>query len=159
MVGGAVCLLLFVFGAYWERTRVEIGQSVTSVPWLPSTASRVFYYRSYSRTAYEFDTDEKGFVSLSKSKGWDLRRIDKTAVEIPRYTWCIDPTVPYSETPADANGSEFLKAAAYFGGFDKSAFARISNGYSFETRIHTGGATQVAYDVTAKRAYVFLIPR
>ena len=156
---GAVCLMACAFGAYRELTRVEIGQSVPSVSWLPNTASRVFYYRSYPRTAYEFDIDEQGFVALAEVKGWKIRRFENGAFEIWNYVWCQNPTPPPNSLPGNASGSQVSAGQANLAVYEAATTKRITNGYSFEKTIHNGGTTRVGYDATAKRAYVFSTPR
>lgn len=139
-------VVLSLRGAYLGLTHVDTGENVSSVNWLPDTASNVSFYKSYSFTAYEFDIPESDFVNWSR---WDLLPIDKP-VSIPRYCF-ID--VPDSAPNGMAQDWQALESAY------ARRFAKITKGLYYKYSQDNGGGVWVAYDRDARRAYYHSAPR
>lgn len=77
----AVTVLACGFGLVRSLLHVETAENVARVHWLPTSASNVSYYKSYSFTAYEFDIPERDFRAWSY---WEVRPIGKP-IEVARY--------------------------------------------------------------------------
>ena len=158
IIAMAVCVAAFLYNIYRDLTQVEYGENETSVSWLPATASHVSYYRSYSRTAYEFDMAEQDFIAFAESKGWQMRRIEQEPFTIRRYRWCRE-SVPPNSLPATATNVQITAMEANLSAYAAITTKRISDGFVYDVRQNNGGGTLVTYDASLKRAYVFTTPR
>lgn len=138
----------FVRCAYMDFTRLEMGENVPSVGWLPDGATNVSYYRSYLNTAYEFDIDEQGFLDWSR---WDVTEIDRP-VRILRYVYFSKPPPTLSNQLTDAEWEEFAKT-------EVKRSVEISDGLYYVYRQSNGGGVMVGYDRTTGRAYYQSAPR
>jgi hypothetical protein len=147
---GAVTATAFfiwlVLGIIHTLTHVESGENVASVSWLPKSATNVSYYKSYSRTAYEFEIAEAEFV---KWRDWELRPIDG-AISIPRY---IRTRVP-DFGPNPTTKEREIRVEAY-----ESRTARVANGLYYTYRQRNGGGVIVAYDRDRGKAFFWSSPR
>ena len=144
-IAAVICGLARVF--YLELTRIEVGENVPSVSWLPKTATNVSYYRSYAFTAYEYEIAEDEFMKRSSRK---LGAIDGT-VSVPRF--CIRSRVPeLGPNPTIQEMQIQAEAVA-------ARTAHISDGWYYSSRFNNGGGVISAYDRRLKRAYFWSAPR
>lgn len=151
---GFLILLLFLavllgWWASFDFSRVEEGENVRSVNWLPGSASNVSFFKSYLYTAYEFDIPEPEFIKWS---GWKLTTITQP-VHVSRYCFFKVNTLP---SPAPNATNEEWEA------FEKTrstAIATITNGLYFEYLHGNGGGVRVAYDRDRGRAFFWSSPR
>ena len=90
-------VIWFALETYSHFTRVEFGENVPSVTWLPSTATNVSYYKSYSFTAYEFEISEADFLKWNRRK---LSPIEKT-VRVTRYCQFKTRVPDFGPNPTD----------------------------------------------------------
>ena len=139
------CVLYF---GYRDVSRVETGENVSRVRWLPKAACNVSYYRSYLNTAYEFDISEPDFVAWSR---WTLTEID-LPVTIVRYTFF---TRPYPTLPDDPTIEEFEVHRQML----SERGATVAKGLFHTECAPDGGGVWVAYDRTKQRAYFRSAPR
>lgn len=150
---GCAVLVMACILLYWcisiNVTRVEVGENVPTVPWLPNSASNVSFYKSYSYTAYEFDIPETAFVNWSR---WGLTPITQP-VQVWRYCLFQVANVPQPDPSAS---DEELKA---FSDLRNSGMATITDGLFYERRQRNGGGVRVAYDRNRGRAFYQSAPR
>ena len=132
--------------ARWSDAHPDTGENESSVDWLPDGATQVSYYRSYSRTAYEFDISEPDFIEWASA--WDIREIE-TPFTIRRHKLFLEDPPDYDPDP---DGPYYA--------FESEAKITITNGYFYRTppRGNCGG-TYVAYDRGRSRAYYQMNPR
>ena len=140
-------IVWFVHVAYRGFTHVEKGENVSSVGWLPRSASNVSFYKSYSFTAYEFDISESEFVKWSR---WQLSPITEP-VSIFRYSYfdIVSPPQPNAE---DDDWEAFERACG-------SRWVNIRNGLYCRHFQLNGGGVCVIYDRNKGRAYYHSLPR
>jgi hypothetical protein len=159
IIGAALCVAAVFFIAYRELTQVEFGEDAPTVSWLPKTASHISYYRSYLRTAYEFDMAEQEFVAFAESRGWRLQRMEHEPFAIRRYSWCQHPVPPPNSLPPGTTDSQISTLESQLAAYQTNTTKRITNGYAYVVRQNNGGEITVGYDASLKRAYVFTTPR
>lgn len=132
----------FMRSAYIGFTRIENGENVATVDWLPDAAANISYYRSYAHTAYEFDITEAAFRSWSR---WAVEELDEP-VRIERYSRfskrLLDP-------PPNATDEELQAHAMAYS--EQSAI--IEDGLYYAYTQNNGGGVWVAYDRKYGRAY------
>jgi hypothetical protein len=134
--------------AYRDLTEIETGENAAKVEWLPSSASNVSYYKSYSFTAYEFDINEAEFVNWS---GWNLSPIT-SPIRIARYCF-FAPIAPKPDAnSSDDDWNKYATASA-------SRSANIADGIYYKHVQTNGGGVSVAYDRQRHRAYFQSSPR
>lgn len=133
---------------YHAFTKVESGENLPSVSWLPKSATNVSYYKSYSFTAYEFEIPEADFV---KWRGWKLKPIDKT-VSVPRYCRMTAKLPLVGPNPTEAELCREAEAYA-------ARSAWVADGLYYEYRQQNGGGTIVAYNRNLQKAFVWTQPR
>lgn len=136
------CTLGFMRGACIHLTRVETGENVESVDWLPTSATNVSFYRSYSFTAYEFDIPESDFVDWAR---WNLKPISKP-VSVVRYCY----------SSADVTEPDASATQAEWDAFEQRYDARratVADGLYYVNEQPDGGGVWVAYDRKQGRAY------
>lgn len=136
VVTAIAMVLAFLRSAYIHFTRVEYGRNVASVAWLPSSATNVSYYKSYSFTSYEFDISEAEFKAWA---WWDTEPIS-TPICVMRYDY------PTAEKQAYVEHSE-------------GSYACVTDGLGYTYRQSNGGGIQVAYDRKLGRAFFHSSPR
>ena len=132
-----------------ELTRVDVGENVPSVSWLPKSASNVSFYKSYSYTAYEFDIPESEFVTWSR---WQLSPITEP-VHVLRHCFFRVRAMPSPEASATY---EEWKA---YEELRSTAGATISEGLYYEHVQSNGGGVHVAFDRKKGRAFFQSAPR
>ncbi len=124
--------------------RIETAQSVETVPWLPSDATDVSYYRSYGWTAYEFSIGEQEFRKWASK--YDLSEIDET-VHMERWSW-----ITFLNESSNLSSEEFQRLqSAHLTSIDSGLIGGIGWG--------NGGRELVAFDRVAGRAYFQSNPR
>ena len=126
-----------MYMAVHSNQHPDIGEGLTSVDWLPSSAKEINYIRSYSFTAYEFTITPEGFLDYAKSKDWPVAKINKKE-GIARYLLFFESL-----------GKKV----------DSDVYATIQDGYSYNFRQKNGGGVSVCYDLKNQRAYVAISPR
>ena len=126
-------LILGIGGVMWSNAHPEIGENVKTVKWLPTEATNISYYQTYSNTAYEFDISESGFKKWAER--WALQPI-KEPRKIERYSYFIENKNP------------------------SLAYATITNGlYYYKYDQSDCGSVHVVYDSGNGRAYFKMNPR
>ena len=144
----AAFVFKFVRSIHLELTRVETGECVSSVPWLPDTASNVSYYRTYMNTAYEFDMEEDDFRDWSR---WELKEISDP-ITVRRYlSFSSPPPAVASNLPAD----ELSRRADQ----PLRRSVRVTDGLCHVFVQDNGGGIWLAYDRRKGRAYYRSAPR
>lgn len=134
-------------GTYSHFTRVEYGENVPSVSWLPKTATNVSYYRSYAFTAYEYEISEDELMKHSPRK---LGAIDGT-VSVPRFSF-HRPLPEFGPNPTEKELQ--ILAEAFHG-----KWADVNDGWYYSSRFNNGGGVISAYDRRQKKAYYWSAPR
>ena len=142
----AIFLWLFL-GIVRALTRVEYGVERASVPWLPQSASKISYYKSYSYTAYEFEIPEDDFVKWS---GQNLSQISGP-VRVPRYCLIKLPMPDVGPNPTLRQEREQLQTLA-------AREAVVLKGLAYTEHFHNGGGTIVAYDRQRGKGFVWHAP-
>jgi hypothetical protein len=127
---------------------VSTANTVPTVAWLPSSATNISYYRSYSFTAYEFDIPETEFRAWSRC---ELAEIDDP-VTITRYTRATSTRPSPSPNPTDDEIKAFVEAEA-------EQSATIDDGLYYERTQANGGGERVAYDRKLGRGFYVYTPR
>jgi len=146
----AIAAAAILYLAYQDLNRVETGENVSHVSWLPASASNVSYYRSYNFLAFEFDISETEF--LNWANGNDVKPV-RESFSIPRYTRAIAPPTVLPESATEDDFQRFLAEKT-------KESATITDGYFYEQeRGRSGGFTRVAWDRTTGRAYFQSNPR
>jgi len=130
----------FILAVQWSNDHPDIGENKMSVSWLPSSATNISYYRSYSFTAYEFDMDERVFLRWASRSG--LKEI-KIPVEIERYAFGQLEEMPTGE----------------YGDKRSKYYATVSSGLYYSDERSSGGGERIAYDRAKKRVYYQSNPR
>jgi len=131
-----------------DLSRIETGEKVPRVSWLPPAATNVSYYRSYLFTAYEFDVSESEF--LKWAQGYDLKPV-REPFSIPRYNFAAKALPPEDASEEDAR--RIWERASV-------RTATVNDGYFYEQeRGRSGGFTRIAWDRTTSRAYFQSNPR
>ena len=141
LVFNPITLLVLSFGiVHRSNTHPETGENVPSVAWLPQTATNISYYKTYSWTAYEFDTDEKTFRSwAAKRKLKEINDIKR----IERYSYW-----------------NFIKMHSTDSwSVESQHVAAIKAGLYDEVRQDNGGGYKVGFDREHQRAYFQANPR
>jgi hypothetical protein len=142
------CGIGFLRAAYVHFTHFEAGEDLSSVDWLPKSASRVSYYKSYGFTAYEFDISESDFKKWSR---WDVNEIGEP-VTVLRYTYFARRLPPLDPNPSQ---SELDRANEHY----MTSYAEVYRGLFHEHRRSNGGGVTLAYDRVRGRAYFQSNPR
>lgn len=161
IAGASLLLAAFLYSVYRGFTDVEQGENVSAVSWLPKTASNVSFYRSYPRTAYEFDMDEPNFLAWAEARNWRVVRIGTGSVSIPRYGFCQEPqpSAEWFQRGKPMTVGEEAELQARIAAYHAMAYQVIANGYHYEIRQRNGGGIQTGYDASRRRAYVYTTPR
>lgn len=121
--------------------KAEYGEDLSSVSWLPESASKISYYRSYNYTAYEFDISEEDFFLWVKENQWDVSEITEP-VTISRYNYYL-----IEESKDDPQ-------------FWEKVFVVVKTGYFYQwERGQSGGGIDLAYDSIINRVYYQYNPR
>jgi hypothetical protein len=144
--------------AYRELTRVERGEHVARVSWLPESARDVSFYRSSSVEAYEFDIPEKEFLRWAEGRGWSAAPIGATPFVLPR-SGRFEGKLPPREPTGDATEGE---TDGYFKAVEADRARRekqIAHGYYYRLEFPNGGGVSAGYDLDEGRAYVFTSSR
>lgn len=129
----AVTASTVLFLAYQDLNRVETGENVSHVSWLPASASNVSYYRSYNFMAFEFGISEAEF--LKWANGCDVTPV-REPFSIPLYTRA---SAPLTVLPESATEDDFQR---FFAENSKQS-ATITHGYFYEQeRGRSGGFTR-----------------
>jgi hypothetical protein len=139
-------LLAMLRSIYIGLTRVETGENVARVDWLPATATNVSYYKSYPFKSYEFDISEEEFREWA---WWDVQPITEP-IRVARYNFFSVPPPgvgPFSEELVEQH-------EAY-----AARFAVVSDGLGYVHRQSNGGGVWVAYDRKRGRAFFHSAPR
>ena len=142
IVGAAIGLIR---GCFVALTHFETAENVDHVSWLPSSASNVSYYRSYTYTAYEFDISEEEF------KKWiwlDVNPITKP-VKVNRYSYMAAQRIALGPNPTQAE----LDA------WEAAGTATVKNGLYHSHRRGNGGGVDVAFDRDRGRVFFQTNPR
>jgi hypothetical protein len=121
---------LFVYSAWQALTYKESAENVTTVDWLPKTASRISYFKSYMFTAFEFDIPEADFLQWCKEEGWPVTKVE------------LRETIDKCFVSRWNNGS-----------------VTIEGGWYYEHRQKNGGGVWVGYQRETGRAYYSSAPR
>lgn len=99
LAGGGLGMLL----VYYAAIAFEAGEDASRVDWLPESAARICWYRSYLNTAVEFDMPEEDFLAWARSENGkknfmlgEIEPIGKTdwfyfQYALPRYTKFLVP--------------------------------------------------------------------
>lgn len=148
-------LVWLFYGAYRSFTDIEHGEHWKTVKWLPSEATDISFYRSYSFTAYEFDISEKGFLQWASR--WEISPIT-TSFTIRRYSSQLDST-RYPQLNNDHTEAEYNQWLQAQSERKAKAEATIDEGYFYAHRQSNGGGVWVAYDKKRGRAYYKSMPR
>lgn len=127
--------VLWILGIGWSNSHPDTGANARRVSWLPSEASNISYYRTYSWTAFEFDIDEKAFKKWAHR--WDIKSI-RNEERIPRYSY-------YKQPYEKRNSKEHL--------------AVVRNGLYASCKQSNGGGCHVVYDREKHKAYFQSNPR
>jgi hypothetical protein len=159
LIGLALGGALLLYGAYRDFTRVETGEDVARVPWLPDAARRVSFYRSYSFTAYEFDIAEQQFLTWAKDQGWEVQRIEREPRSVLRYHLAAGKVGAPADPPADATAQQMTSWQDAMQTYRSAISKTIERGYFYDRRQSNGGGVTVGYDVDTARAYVQTSPR
>jgi hypothetical protein len=140
-------MALWLVPAYWSNKHPEIGEHVDHVNWLPSTASDICYFKTYSNTAYEFNITENDFVNwAAKIKLSEIHE----PYRIERYTRSL---ADRSEMP-DGRGNPSWKD------YGKNGIITINKGLCYSSPPRgNGGGMYYAYDRVSGRAYYQECPR
>ena len=160
LVAGLAGLGALLYEANREMGKVETGENVARVDWLPASARNVSFYRSYSFTACEFDIPEQEFLAWAAGEGCAVQRIPAGGKRtVTRYHW-YDRRLTYpADPPEDASFAELQKWAADVERYRATQYQQIEHGYFYEYRQDDGGGTTVGYDADAGRAYYQSSPR
>jgi hypothetical protein len=134
----------FVWYAIESTKKIESGQGVVTVSWLPTAATDISYYRSYGWTAYEFEISEEGFREWASK--YPLKEIDDT-VYMERWSW-LDFSQESSHLPTEEYQSLRL-----------SHLTSIENGLFGGISWENGGRELAAFDRKLGRAYFQSNPR
>jgi hypothetical protein len=110
----------------------ERGENLSRVEWLPQEATNVSFLRSYSRTAFEFDIDERGYREWVD---YPVQEIEEP-FKIFRYSLSTDNRL----NPRDLRRPNYPRAT-------------IEDGLFYEERRSNGGGVATAYDRSKGRAY------
>jgi len=105
-------------------THVETGENVQSVDWLPASATNISFYKSHSRTAYEFDIPESDFIDWA---WWNLKPITKP-VRVVRYYYFSSPDAPDATV---TEGLHYVIERANGGGVWVAYDRKIGRAYYF----------------------------
>jgi hypothetical protein len=116
----------------------ERGENLPRVDWLPQEATNVSFLRSYGRTAFEFDIDERGYWEWVK---YPVQEIEEP-LRIIRYSLSNDNRLNVGD----------LRRPNY-------PRATIEDGLFYEERRSNGGGVATAYDRSKGRAYFQSNPR
>ena len=142
MKNGTILLLIVGFVVFSGcDNKAEYGEGLSSVSWLPDSATDISYYKSYLYTAYELDMSEEQFLQWAKDKSWEISEIVEP-ISIGRYNRYL-----LSDSKNDP-------------GYWAKVFAEIESGYFYRwERGKSGGGVNVAYDSIKKRVYYQYNPR
>ena len=134
----------FVWYAIKSSKKIESGQGVTTVSWLPDAATDISYYRSYGWTAYEFEIGEEGFREWASK--YSLKEVeDKVYME--RWSW-----LDFSQESAHLPTAEYQSLRL-------SHLTSIENGLVGGRSWANGAKELVAFDRKLGRAYFQSNPR
>ncbi len=123
----------WLIGAWWSNTHPESGENKSHVDWLPTSASNISYFKTYSYTAYEFNISEEDFIAWTDEE--NLIEISNP-ISIERFN--------FHET--------------YFPSAENTT--TVSNGLWWETPPRgNGGGTRIAFDRDTRTAYFQDNPR
>ena len=134
----------FVWYAIDSSKKIESGQGVTTVPWLPDAATDISYYRSYGWTAYEFEISEEGFIEWTSK--YPLKEVDDT-VYMERWSW-----LDFSQESSHLSTEEYQSLRL-------SHLTAIENGLFGGRSWTNGGKELVAFDRKLGRAFFQSNPR
>lgn len=128
--------------------RVETGQNLPHVDWLPDDATNVSFSRTYSWEYYEFDISEAAFKKWASH--WQLNEIQEPFY-ITRYTINDSPSLTDTyDGPRQLLITRGIQLPAQL----SNHTAEIRHGLMyFLHNDRTHGGTYVAFDRTVGRAY------
>lgn len=125
----------------------EIGVNEKSVPWLPSDATNISYYKHYSISIYEFEINEKSFKQWAKK--WKVSEINKEFT-IERFASLILKAPKFE---SDADLEKYLS-------YKNKTEISIERGYYYESPLKSnGGRMAIAYDLDSNKAYYYSLSR
>lgn len=154
----ALLLGLILYAAYRDFGRVESGENLPRVSWLPESATNICFYKSYGFTAFEFDISEQDFLKWASER--QLKKLDGEEFGISRYHLGLKDVPPAGDPPGIGAPKEELNA--YFAAEQKhhDAISKvIRRGYGYRLTRSNGGGHAVAYDLETGRAYYTTTPR
>ena len=147
------------WGAGDGFTRVEEGENVAKVDWLPEEANQVSFHKSYGFTAYEFNISEKGFLDLARREGWEIKPIGAETVSVERYLSHRLMTALKGKSVGDSDQEQEEHQKKYEE-WKRDSRHIIAKGYYYKwLRGQTGGGIWVGYDSENGRAYYHTQPR
>jgi hypothetical protein len=121
-------------------TRVECGENLQSVDWLPDSATKISYAKCYNWDLYEFDIAENDFLIWADR--FELSEITEPFY-ITRYN--IDDSRVF-DGPESFLGGKLEAVPEYT--------AMITNGlFYYDYKEHNHGGIYVAFDREDQRAY------
>lgn len=138
----------FLRELYVGYKRVEIGENVASVKWLPKSATNVSFYKSYHFTAYEFDISESEFAR------WSRWPVIPTNLEVTMVTYRYRLPGPREPT-ADATKEQIDRYTEYLSRLQH----KFCDGLYYKELHDNGAVLEVGYDRAIGRAYFHLTPR
>jgi len=142
---------LIAFSCYHTYTWLEKGEHIAKVSWLPSEASDVTFFKSYTYTVYEFSISEQGFLAWARESGWPVQPIEGE-VTVPRYySMTPSPREPTAAASKEAQSQSWRAVEQWL----KESVAVVQDGYTATNRQSNVGDRGyiVAYDRKVRRAY------
>ena len=143
----AIAIILgigYIWYAIDSAKKIEFGQGVATVSWLPDEATDVSYYKSYGWTAYEFTISESGFRKWASK--YPLQEIDET-LHMERWSW-----VNFSRESSGLSTNEYHTSML-------DHLTSIEEGLLGGASWDNGGRELMAFDRAAGRAYFQFNPR
>lgn len=182
VIGLAIAAVLGSYLSYVMMFQYELGENVRRVDWLPPTATRVCWYRSYLNTAVEFDMPEEDFLAWVKKPETvekygigEVTPIDPKdhppfgvaryliylRYHTPRASTNLPPAVPpelMDISRKDATLAEVQEERRHLPEDQRwlaglRTFAEPKRGWKSEVRLRPDSAHRIAYDADQGRVY------
>lgn len=147
-------IALLGYLAYQGLVRVEKGEHVTTLSWLPKEATDICFYDSYFRTAAEFKIGEQDFRRWCDSRGYALHVIGPQPFIITRYSlaeaWELS-----GQTGKKSQEESYEQRAR----IQDMMSRRVSRGLCYKKERDNGGGIWVAFDADNQMGYFYSTPR